>query len=188
MIRKIIDKGIFLKLAIAFVLVILSPIAAGVFGIAHDQFTYTISSEYYSKFKFIQFAIDDEIITTSPRFAVTMIGFYASWWTGIPYGIMIGLISLIQKNWKRSFWISIQCIGVTLSITLISGLIGLLYGEVFISEYTTDLYLPSNVLDKKSFLAVGMMHNFSYLGGFIGLIASIVFQLKARARDIAERS
>jgi hypothetical protein len=185
MIRKIIYKGIFQKLLIAFILVIISPIAAGLFGIVHDQFTYTISPEYYTKFKFIQFGLDDEIIISSPRLAVTIIGFYASWWTGIPYGIMIGLISLIQKNWKRSLLISLQCIGVTLAITLLSGLIGLLYGELFVSEYTTDFYLPSNIMDRKSFLAVGMMHNFSYLGGFIGLIASIVFQLKARTRDVA---
>ncbi|MFT6321394.1 MAG: hypothetical protein ACJAT4_002324 [Granulosicoccus sp.] len=39
---------------LAFLLIlILAPVLAGIYGIIYDQITYTISPEYYIKFKFI---------------------------------------------------------------------------------------------------------------------------------------
>ncbi len=43
---------------IAFLLILLvAPLLGGIYGILHDQLTYTLSEEYYTKFKFIQFGI-----------------------------------------------------------------------------------------------------------------------------------
>ena len=49
-----------LRKAGAFVLFLaLAVVIAGVFGIVHDQISYTVSSEYYTRFKFPQFRLLD---------------------------------------------------------------------------------------------------------------------------------
>jgi hypothetical protein len=42
--------------------------------------------------------------------------------------------------------------------------------------------LPENLIDVKNFVAVGSMHNFSYIGGTTGLLAAIYFSLRRRLR------
>ena len=38
-------------------IVIIAALTGGIYGAIHDQLTYTISPEYYTKFKFIQFEL-----------------------------------------------------------------------------------------------------------------------------------
>jgi hypothetical protein len=38
--------------------VIVSALLAGVYGIVHDQLTYSISHEYFTKFKYVQFGFE----------------------------------------------------------------------------------------------------------------------------------
>lgn len=45
------------KLKVFLLIIILPTIIAGFYGILHDQLTYTISSEYFTKFKFYQFGL-----------------------------------------------------------------------------------------------------------------------------------
>ena len=59
-------------------------LAAGLFGVLHDQISYTVSDEYFTKFKFIQFGLRDAFL--SERVQVALVGFLASWWMGIPLG------------------------------------------------------------------------------------------------------
>lgn len=55
-------------------------LVAGVYGILHDQVTFTISPEYFTKFKFEQFHWADRGL--SERVFVGEIGFLATWWVG----------------------------------------------------------------------------------------------------------
>jgi hypothetical protein len=55
---------------------------------------------------------------------------------------------------------------------------------IMISPMTLDTAwrLPENLIDVKNFVAVGSMHNFSYIGGTTGLLAAIYFSLRRRLR------
>ena len=58
------------KLNILLLLIGTTLIMAGIYGILHDQLTYTISPEYYTKFKFYHFGLMDmgnEAIFPNPR-------------------------------------------------------------------------------------------------------------------------
>jgi len=163
-------------------IVVLCPLLAGLYGILHDQFTYTISPEYYTKFKFYQFELADgsnggEAIFQNPRLAVTAVGFMATWWTGILIGLGIGLTGLFQPNARTMFQSSINAIAIALSLAAVSGLIGLAYGVLYLADTGVDWWLPDNLIDKKSFIMVGSMHNFGYLGAVFGLIAGIAYQI-----------
>ena len=51
---------------------------AGLYGVIHDQITYSISAEYFTRLKFIQFRWADIGLPT--RAFVAEIGFLATWW------------------------------------------------------------------------------------------------------------
>ena len=80
----------------------LSAIMAGCYGMLHDQVSYTISPEYFTKMKFHQFAWAD--IGWPPRVFASVIGFLASWWVGLIGGWLLarlGLAKLAEQGpWK----------------------------------------------------------------------------------------
>src|SRR2546421_307370 len=89
------------KSLIFLVTLILSPLVAGLYGVLHDQLTYTICHEYYTKYKFYQFGLADigtEAILSNPRLSVAIVGFMATWWTGILIGIGNGMVGLMHKD------------------------------------------------------------------------------------------
>ncbi len=163
----------------------LAPIIGGLYGMLHDQLTYTISPEYYTKFKFYQFALmdmGDEAIFPHPRAEVSAVGFLATWWMGLPIGLILGLVGLIHANSKQMLRITMQSMGVTIVIAFLIGLIGLAYGKLDLSHTNVDWWFPANLIDKESFITVGSMHNFSYIGGCVGLIAGIMFSIRRRGK------
>ncbi len=159
---------------------------AGIYGILNDQITYTISPEYYTKFKFYQFGLMDlgnEAIFPNPRVEVAKVGFLATWWVGLPIGIILGLVGLIHKTGKQMKAITFKAILFAILVTFICGLIGLLYGKFYLSYSNPDWWFPENLIDKKNFIAVGSMHNFSYMGGLIGLIVGIVYSVRYKSKS-----
>lgn len=55
-------------------------VLAGLYGIVHDQLTYSIGPEYFTKLKFEQFRWAN--LGLPPRVLVAEIGFLATWWVG----------------------------------------------------------------------------------------------------------
>jgi hypothetical protein len=161
----------------------LGPIIGGLYGIIHDQLTYTISPEYYTKFKFYQFGLMDignEAIFPNPRLEVSAVGFMATWWMGLPIGLILGLVGLTINNNKKMFLTVLKAFVLTTIVAFVTGLIGLVYGKLHLADTGVNWWLPENLNDKKNFIAVGSMHNFSYIGGLTGLIAGIIYILRQR--------
>ncbi len=163
----------------------MAPLIGGIYGILHDQLTYTISPEYYTKFKFYQFGLVDsgsEAIFSNPRFEVSIVGFMATWWVGLPVGMILGLVGLIHQNQKLMFRITMKAILITMMVAFLTGLIGLVYGQLYLAKTGVNWWLPQNLIDNKNFIAVGTMHNFSYIGGLLGLVTGIIYSLKQKNR------
>lgn len=164
--------------ALTFLLIVfLSPLIAGIYGIIHDQITYTLAPEYYTKFKYIQFDISEHL---QNRVGVGIVGFAATWWVGLLLGLVFGGISFVQINAQRMWTVTLKCIFYTLLITALMGAIGYCIGRFAMDA--NNFYFPDDVTDKQRFLAVGMVHNLGYLGGVVGLITGIVIQLKSRKK------
>jgi len=156
-------------------------LVAGLYGILHDQLTYTISPEYYTKFKFYQFGLMDlgnEAIFEFPRLQVSIVGFLATWWMGIPIATGLGLFSL-HSDRKFMIEIAMKAFVVTMIIAFLSGLYGLFYGftelALYPKEYFHRWFIPDNLVDFRSFIAVGSMHNESYSGGLYGLVGGVAY-------------
>lgn len=158
-------------------IIIISIILASIYGILHNQISYTISTEYFTKFKFEQFGFVEYGLNT-PRMTAGLIGIWATWWFGLVIGVINGIVGLFQPTnkimWKSAFGATIRALG----IAIVFGILGILIGKFIFSNLNANWHLPADLTDLKSFLTAGTMHNFSYFGGIIGLIYGIIYQLK----------
>jgi hypothetical protein len=162
-------------------IIMMGCLIAGIYGVIHDQLTYTISPEYYTKFKFDQFGFaydGNEGILDHPRLYVSFVGFLATWWMGIPIATTLGLVSL-HPDARTMIRLTMNGFVVTLIIAFLVGLYGLYNGFADLAyqprENFEGWFIPDNLTDFKSFIAVGSMHNYSYLGGSYSLLGGIVY-------------
>lgn len=152
---------------------LLGAIVAGCYGIAHDQITYSISPEYYTKFKFYQFGY---VESDAPnRLLVFRIGVLASWWVGLVTGWLIGRASYRQTSLAVSIKRGLCSIfTLVLSATIVATCFGT-YFHLFGQKTNHDLqsYFGLESYELEPFLLVGNIHNGSYLGAIIALIGII---------------
>ncbi|MDR6968928.1 hypothetical protein J2X31_002954 [Flavobacterium arsenatis] len=165
-----------LKLLNFILIILISIIIAGLYGILHDQITYTISNEYYTLFKFEQFGINEWGIDNE-RVKVGIIGFLATWWVGFILGIIYAIVSLFLNS-RKILRITIQSVFFNIGVTVIFGVIGYLYGAVFLEADELNWYIPEQTTNIQAFINVGSIHNFGYLGGLVGLIFGVYYQIK----------
>ncbi len=170
------------KFGILIATILFLPIIAGIYGSIHDQVTYTISPEYFTKFKYVQFGFEAGSFGGS-RATVAVIGFLATWWTGLLIGITIGFTALIFTDHISMRKAVIKAICLIFIIAILFGCIGFLYGKFYLEKTDVDWWLPENLIDKNSFITVGSIHNFSYLGGLIGLFLAILYLLILKFRN-----
>jgi hypothetical protein len=150
------------------------PLIAGVYGMLHDQITFSISEEYFTKFKYHQFRLEPSMFG-GDRQTVAVIGFLATWWTGAIIACGLGLAASFYPDHRSMLSGIKRATLITLVITMICGVVGFFYGKYYLSNHRINWYLPENVIDRKSFIIVGSIHNSSYLGGLFGLVAGMIF-------------
>jgi len=165
------------KFAVFSATIFISILVAGLYGILHDQVTYTIAPEYFTKFKYDQFGFEPHWFG-GHRQTVVVIGFLATWWTGMFIGLVLGLTALIFNNHKSMRKALQKAIVVTFCSALATGVFGFLYGKFVLTRSDVDWWLPQNLIDKDAFITVGSIHNFSYMGGLLGLIAGIYYLVR----------
>jgi hypothetical protein len=171
-----------LMLEISFV----GALIAGAYGILHDQVTYTLSEEYFTKFKAEQFRWAD--IGWPPRVFVAEIGFLATWWVGFVAGWFLARITV--PHLSRAVAVRRCAVGfcIVFVLALAGGLIGGGLGWHRMhdadlgwwNEFTTAYGVKH--LDR--FVWAGFIHNASYTGGLIGLIAALVHARSQRRSDM----
>jgi drug/metabolite transporter (DMT)-like permease len=145
---------------------------AGIYGFLHDQISYTVSPEYFTQLKFSQFNISENLHN---RIGAGIVGILATWWMGLIIGIIIIPIGLIIPNWKNYFKVMLKTFMYISFTALLIGIIALIYGLInYDINNIPKFNYPVGVVDKVSFAVVGNMHNFSYIGGLIGIIVGII--------------
>jgi hypothetical protein len=172
------------KFGVYVLIVVLGVLTAGLYGILHNQISYTVAPEYFTKFKFIQFGFTD--MPLPERVRASMVGFLASWWMGIPIGVLVGAAGFIHPGYRRMLRVSLWSMLVTVAFTLLFGLGGLLYGyfetaRIDPANYR-DWYVPDDLTNPRRFLCAGYMHNASYLGGVLAIFVAWAFHLVVRLK------
>jgi hypothetical protein len=148
----------------------------GLYGIVHDQLTYSISREYFTKLKFDQFSYLN--FGFPERVLVGEIGFLATAGVGFIMGWFLArwfLPRLPYESARRAIYKAF--IFIVLSGMIIA-LIAWLYGiaaepSLNLNGWSYNLkYL--GISDGWAFVRVAYIHYGGYLGGLIGLIISII--------------
>jgi len=172
------------KLAALVALLILALPIAGAFGALHDQVSFTVSREYFTKFKFPQFGLLESPLPE--RLRAAQVGFLASWWMGIPIGLFVAPVALIHRSASATLRLGLISYLLLVGFTGLFAIAGLLYG-VFQTS-TIDLreyrgwFIPPGVTELRRFLCAGYMHNSAYLGGGAGVLLAWSFHIFARMK------
>jgi hypothetical protein len=150
---------------------------AGIYGAAHDEITYAISEEYFTRVKFEQFHFAD--LGLPPRVFVAEIGFLASWWAGFFAGWFLARVAVprhapaVAARYTFRGGVMVLLGAVAGGIT--GGALGVLRGlseslggwRAIAAEYQIEQ------LDR--FITAAYIHNGSYLGCLVGLVAALVY-------------
>lgn len=154
-------------------LLIFAITLAAAYGAIHNQISYTVSPGYFHDFKFDQFGVPAEQRT---RGYASLVGVLASWWMGIIIGLPIGIAALFSPDAKTMRRLFHKAAILVVAITLGIGLLALLYGHLFFDEQSAA-WITNKIetSDPVNFMRAGNMHNFSYLGGLIGLVTGLIY-------------
>ena len=155
----------------AALLALAGAVIAGGFGILHDQITYTISPEYFTRMKFDQFRRAD--FGFPPRVFVAEIGFLATWWVGLIAAWFLARVALpkFESPGKRVM----VAMAIIVGITVLSGTAGYFAGPGLLGNRPgwRDALDSFGVLDATAFNRVAGIHLGSYAGAFLGWIAHV---------------
>jgi hypothetical protein len=159
--------GVIRRIAIFLVFIAAAMLVAGLFGALHDQISYSISNEYFTRFKFVQFHLQNAEVPERVR--VAAVGFLASWWMGIPLGLLTGIAGFMQHTPAHMGRALALSLGVICAFVLLVALAGLAYGMVQTAQLDLANYsgwfIPADLEQTRRFISVGYMHNSAYLGG-----------------------
>ena len=93
------------------------------------------------------------------------------------------LVGLGLPGWKKYLSRSLMAFAVAAGTALLVGFGALLYASLAISEAALPGYwYPAEVADKVAFARAGTMHNFSYIGGFLGIVTGSLYLMVKRGR------
>jgi len=165
------------QLPVMIALALAAALIAGLYGALHDQITWSIGPEYFAKLKFHQFAWAD--IGLPLRWHVAEIGFLATWWVGAIAGWFFARAAISDSDSAIAIRRVIMAYGILLACALVGGSLGFLLGRARASDSdfsNWDGYLlPLKIAQPDRFVWVAYVHNGSYLGGLVGLIAGMIW-------------
>jgi hypothetical protein len=164
----------------------IGALIAGTYGIVHDQITYAISPEYFTKFKFEQFHYAD--LGLGDRAFVVVIGFLATWWVGLFSGWFLARLGVDSEGAPPTAGSVIRRFWWIIASGFVCGIGGFLYGRHKVGTDALDDWLPYTesigVTDPAAFVTVGQIHNFGYLGALIGLVIAGIAVRRGRKEQL----
>jgi len=151
-------------------------LVAGLYGVIHDQVTFTISNEYFTKLKYKQFHYLQ--FDGNDRLKISAIGFFATFWVGFFFGWLLSRWYLpycsLSVGRKKIFKSSL--------IVLLTSALFAVVGSVFalFRDSTSDysnwicVFNTYDIESTQNFVHVAYIHNASYLGALVGLLIVLV--------------
>ena len=156
---------------------LVGALIAGGYGVLHDQVTFGLGPEYFTRFKVYQFGYEG--VANPGRWVAAQIGFQASWWVGLFAGWFLGRVAIPRVALGRAVRLSFLGVGLMLGVTLVFGFGGWLWAQwrldvAGVAQWT-EAMRGFDVVDVRAFATVGYIHNASYLGALVGLIGAVVW-------------
>jgi len=166
-------------------LAILGSLVAGCYGIVHDQVTFTLAPEYFTKLKFEQFRWAN--LGLPERAFVGQIGFLASWWVGAASALLLGTLACSFWPPAVAFRKAARGFGMIIAVAVAAGIAGGYLGRpgrpgIDLASWS-DFAIAHDIKNLPAFVQVASIHNASYLGGAAGfLLAAALLAADSRRR------
>ncbi|MEM7148007.1 MAG: hypothetical protein AAF591_23090 [Verrucomicrobiota bacterium] len=156
------------KLVIAPLLFAIACIIAGAYGALHNQISYSVSPEYFTKFKFPQFGL----VHFQDRVGAAIVGWNAAWWMGLVSGIVLIPLGMQIPGARHFFCSMIRVFGIVAATALGIGGVAFLIACLIVDPNTVEelTRFENEIVDDAAFTRAGAMHHFSYFGGLVGII------------------
>jgi hypothetical protein len=154
--------------------VVRGAILAGAYGAVHDQLTYSISQEYFTRFKFHQFHYLD--VGLPARAFAAAIGFQATWPVGALIGWVLARYRLSRENTSNADRDILWGFATVVGFGVLGLASGLLYGYLHAYHFPLEQFLgwemelQGEVLQR--FVVVACIHNAGYLAALLGMIVA----------------
>jgi hypothetical protein len=162
----------------------LGAFIAGFYGVLHDQITYSISPEYFTRLKFLQFRYAD--FGLPPRVFVGEIGFLATWWVGLIAGWFLARVAVPALPGRNARAGILRGFATMLACGFLAALVGFLVGLRLGPDSDLSVWqgfvTTRGVVDLPNFVRVAYIHNASYLGGLIGLIVALLYLRRQKSK------
>lgn len=155
---------------------VVGALVAGIYGILHDQVTYSICPEYFTKLKFHQFHYAD--FGLGDRVFVSCVGFLATWWVGFIIAWFLARRLIPGQQGARAYRGIIKGFVIVFACGIAAGIAGNIYGLWFGSNY--DYAIWGTILEQHeienatAFVRVAYIHDAGYLGGLAGFIVALI--------------
>ena len=162
---------------------VVGALLAGLYGSLHDQVTYSISHEYFTRLKFSQFHYAN--FGLPPRAFVAEIGFLATWWVGFLAAWFIARVTVPCFPRAAAFRYSMRGFLIIFAFALAAAFVGYGLGLLHGPDYSDwqDFAASLGVLDLPGFVRVAYIHTAGYLGGFTGLVVAIIHLRRKRKSE-----
>lgn len=164
---------------------LICTVLAGFYGAIHDQISFTISEEYFTKMKFDQFRWAD--FGLPARLFAALIGFLATWWIGLIGGWILGRIGLAELKERTGHDFTYRAFSISVCVAAVIGLLGALLGWAMArrpdltSWRAWEVHL--NLIDLPGFIVVAYLHWASYIGGLFGLMMAGIY-VRRKLNDV----
>lgn len=159
-------------------------ILAGIYGAIHDQVSYSISEEYFTKVKFHQFSYAD--FGLHPRIFAAEVGFLASWWVGMIVAWFLARLGLTELPEPPRRACIVRAFSIVFLTAIVAGAGGLVVGMVRTSSADLRAWdewqRALELTNLRGFVIVAHLHDASYLGWLLGLIAAAIYVRKNARR------
>lgn len=172
--KKLFFKELGKRFVVYIAILACGALFGAIYGALNDQITYTISPEYYTKFKFEQFGIKGSFASEYPRLGAAIVGVFATWWAGLLLAAILGLFAFMQQSCQQMFKCFLRSAGIAVFAVAAATFLAWC-GFIF-----TGVYVPKYINDKDAFKTVGNMHNVAYIAGVAGLILGVLYNTTYR--------
>ncbi|MCS6852791.1 MAG: hypothetical protein NZ700_16660 [Gemmataceae bacterium] len=151
-------------------------LVAGPYEAIHDQPSYTLGPDYFTRRKFPQFMYAD--FGWPPRIFAAEVGFLATWWAGLFAGWSLARAGLVELPAQRQRSCLVTAAAPLRAAAVVGRLVGTLIGPAWAK--TGDLgpargaQEELSIGDLQGFVVVSCLHGGGYGGAFLGLIGTVV--------------
>lgn len=166
----------------------IGSLIAAAYGMVHDQVTYSLSEEYFTKLKFHQFAYAE--FGRGPRFFAGVVGLLATWWVGFIAGWFLGRLGakrLTQSDGRRAIW---RGFAMIFGCGMVGGIGGWLIGRTITSnripEHWLHMLQQFEIERGADFITVAYIHNGGYAGALVGFVISAIWIGRMKINEEAQ--